>query len=105
MSEEKSITKNVVAAVPKLVQVLEPLSPDERHRAISAAMILFGQSAPTQSTAQYGGHSGDSHEVGDGICAKAANWMKKNAITREQLDHVFSIESDSIDVIAARLPE
>jgi hypothetical protein len=105
MSVEKSTTKNVVAAVPKLVQLLEPLSPDERQRAISAAMIVFGQSAPTQSATQHGGHSGESHEVGEGICAKAANWMKKNAITREQLDHVFLIEPESIDVTAGRMPE
>ena len=105
MSDEKSTTKNVVAAVPKLVQLLEPLSPDERNRAISAAMIVFGQSAPSQSATQHGGHSGESHEVGEGICAKAASWMKKNAITREQLDHVFMIEADSIDVTAARMPE
>lgn len=105
MSDEKPSTKNVVVAVPKLVQLLEPLSPDERQRAIAAAMILFGQSAPAQSGNQSGSHVGELHEVGEGICAKAANWMKKNAITREQLDHVFSIETDSIDVIAARMPE
>jgi hypothetical protein len=102
MSDEKTSTKNVVAAVPKLVQLLEPLTPDERQRAISAAMILFGQSAPVQSGNQ---SVSELHEVGEGICAKAANWMKKNAITREQLDHVFSIEGDTIDVIAARMPE
>ena len=102
MKDEKPSTKNVVAAVPKLVQLLEPLTPDERQRAISAAMILFGQSAPVHS----GNQSVDEpHEVGEGICTKAASWMKKNAITREQLDHVFSIENDSIDVIAARMPE
>jgi hypothetical protein len=102
MSDEKTSTRNVVAAVPKLVQLLEPLTPDERQRAISAAMILFGQSAPVQSGNQF---VFEPHEVGEGICTKAANWMKKNAITREQLDHVFSIEGDSIDVIAARMPE
>lgn len=102
MSDEKTSTKNVVAAVPKLVQLLEPLTPDERQRAISATMILFGQSAPIQSGNQ---SAGEPHEVGEGICTKAASWMKKNAITREQLDHVFSIEADSIDVIAARMPE
>jgi hypothetical protein len=102
MNEEKNSTKNVVAAVPKLVQLLEPLTPDERQRAISAAMILFGQPANIQSGNQFGG---EPHEVGEGICSKAANWMKKNAITREQIDHVFSIEGDSIDVIAARMPE
>jgi hypothetical protein len=102
MSDEKTSTKNVVTAVPKLVQLLEPLTPDERHRAISAALIVFGESAPIQSGNQF---VSEPQEVGEGICPKAANWMKKNAITREQLDHVFSIENDSIDVIAARMPE
>ncbi|MEJ0089712.1 MAG: hypothetical protein WDM80_08225 [Limisphaerales bacterium] len=31
--------------------------------------------------------------------------MKKNQIIREELEHVFAIDKDSIDIIAARLPE
>lgn len=105
MRDEKPSTKNLVTVVPKLVQLLEPLTPDERQRAIGAAMILFGQSVPAQGGNQSGGQGVEALEVGEGICTKAASWMKKNAITREQIDHVFSIEADSIDVIAARMPE
>jgi hypothetical protein len=39
-----------------------------------------------------------------GISDKAAAWLKKHSITPEQLDHVFSIDSDSIEIIAAKMP-
>jgi hypothetical protein len=43
-------------------------------------------------------------EPSGGISGKAIVWMKKNSITRDQLEHVFSVEDNSIDVIAARMP-
>lgn len=106
MSSEKSATKTVVSVMPKLVQLLEPLSADERQRAISAVMVIFGQStAPAQSIDLQKEGQEVRHDVGEGISAKAATWMKKNALTRGQMDHVFSIEPESIEVIAPKMPE
>jgi hypothetical protein len=105
MNPDSSSTKTVIGVVPKLVQLLEPLSPDERQRAISAAMIIFGQ-APLRQTLNLEKEIGEeTYDVGVGISAKAASWMKKNGLTRDQIDHVFSIEPESIDVIAAKMPE
>ena len=106
MNSEKSATKTVVGVVPKLVQLLEPLSADERQRAISAVMVIFGEpnvNAPGVDP-QKGVHE-ILRDVGEGVSAKASSWMQKNALTREQMDHVFSIESESIEVIAAKMPE
>ena len=105
MNSEKSATKTVVEVVPKLVQLLEPLSADERQRAISAVMVIFGQSAAVPGIDPQKSGQDAHHDVGEGISAKAASWMKKNALTREQMDHVFSIETESIEVIAAKMPE
>jgi hypothetical protein len=101
---QNSVPKTVLEAVPKLVEVLTPLSPEDRQRAISATLILFGQPVPTQNTALKTSVREELVESGDGISAKASSWMKKYGITRDQLDHVFSIEADSVDVIAARMP-
>lgn len=105
MSEEKSGAKNILSIIPELVGLLEPLSVDERQRAISAALILVGQAASVQNPGPQGPHHAEPHYTGEGICTKAASWMKKNALTRDHLDHVFSIEAETIDIIAARMPE
>lgn len=103
MSTEDSILKSVAAATPKLVQLLTPLTPEGRKRAIASAMMIFGETAPST----YSSKETDRQEplaVGDGISHKAAAWMKKNNITREQLEHVFSIDKNAVDIIAAKMP-
>lgn len=99
--------ENAVAAVPKLVEVLNGLSSEERKRVISAAMMLLGETPVAASSNNGGGHVPGQpahHELHEGISAKASAWMAKTQITREQLDHVFSIDEKSIDVIAHKLP-
>ena len=103
-STTNSVPKAVLGAIPKLVEVLTPLSVDDRQRAISATMILFGQPSPAPTTSSKTQTHEEQIEPADGISGKGAAWMKKNTITREQLEHVFCIESDSIDVIAASMP-
>jgi hypothetical protein len=93
-----------VEAAAKLVQILAPLSSEERKMAIDATMIFLrstagGEVAPTKrSESHY--ESGNS----DGISAKGLAWMKKCGISRQQLDHVFSIDGGSVEVIASRMP-
>src|SRR5690242_2949247 len=101
-SNPSSVSKAVLEAVPKLVEVLSPLSLEDRQRAISATMVLFGHSVPiaTIHSPKAAAHV-EQIPSEDGVSAKASLWMKKYGITRQQLDHVFSIEADSIDVIAA----
>jgi hypothetical protein len=101
MSIEDSILKSVVAATPKLVQLLTPLTPEGRQRAIASAMMVFGETPSFKKTKE---DDNDATTAGEGICPKAAVWMKKNVITREQLEHVFSIDKDAIDIIAAKMP-
>ncbi len=67
-------------------------------------MVLFGQPTPLGGAAPKPLVREEAIVTEEGIATKACLWMKKYAITREQLDHVFSIEPDSIDVIAARMP-
>jgi hypothetical protein len=102
MNHENPI-KLVLEAVPKIVQVLAPLSPEERQRAIAAAMTLFGEPVPAQNTILKA-HPEQHLASEGGISGKAVAWMKRNSITREQLDHIFSIDHDAIDVIASSMP-
>lgn len=97
----------VIEAVPKLVGILEPLSIDARARAISAAMTILGQPVaghvaapqsvqPTTQSINPGGMLG--------ISPRASVWVARNGITREQLDHIFSIDENGVEVIASSMP-
>src|SRR5450759_3063026 len=108
MATEDQILKSVAAATPKLVQLLTPLTREGRQRAIASALMVFGESlssATRQKDKDADVVSGSHAAAGEGICQKAAAWMKKNALSREQLEHAFSIDRDSIDVIASQMPQ
>ncbi len=101
----KSESGTAVEALPKLVQLLANLPAAERDKAISAAKILLGDSQRSLSNA------GDEHSGGningtsiDGLSAKAAHWVRKNGLNRDQLDQVFSLDDNTFDVIAAKMP-
>jgi hypothetical protein len=100
MSDDKSDPKAVAAAVVKLEQILRPLVPEDRQRAVTAAMTLFGD-VPVSAKRT---NQEEPPQSEGGISGKAVAWMKKNGITREQLEHVFSIDNDAIDVIASKMP-
>lgn len=107
MGTEDPILKAVAAATPKLVQILSPLTPEGRQRAIKSALAIFGESAPTKPSkpdALEQQESDGRQTPIDGISQKAAAWLKKNSISQEQLDNVFSIDSEAIDIIASKLP-
>jgi hypothetical protein len=92
---------SAVDAVSKLIKVLQPLTPEDRQRAITATMVLLGQTnaPPVALKAPI-----DVMGSGDGISGKALAWMSKNSISRDQLDHIFTVEPEAIDVIASRMP-
>lgn len=112
MSAEHQSISTAVEAVSKLVQLLHPLLPEERERAISAAFILMGQSPvmglrPVDRSRTNMGEPDaleTSAPLDSGLSPKVGPWLSKNALSIEQLEHVFSIDKDGIDVIAANLP-
>src|SRR5438477_5783057 len=102
MSKKSSGVTVAVEAVRQLVNTLTPLNADDRRRAISAATILLGDSGGA-ATPFDDSHDEDAGPI-DGISPKASGWMKKNGLTRELLDYVFSIDGGGIDVIATKMP-
>lgn len=93
---------DTVEAVRQLIATLTPLTADERRRAISAATILLGESGGAAAPFDEG-HDHDVSAI-EGIAPKASAWMKKNGLSRELLDHIFSIDGGEIDVIATKMP-
>jgi hypothetical protein len=103
MSTKESDPKKIIAAVTVVHGTLEPFTLEERKKIITMATVLFGEPAPSVSTLDHRAPE-VTQQSSDGISGKALAWMKKNSIEREQLEHVFAIENDSIDVIASRMP-
>jgi len=90
-----------IDAMTKLVEVLKPLSSEDRVRAIRAAMILLGdvQSGVTLVT----GAGEDAKEQGGEFGAlppRARTWMKQNRVSAAQLQQVFHMGEEGVEVIA-----
>jgi hypothetical protein len=104
MKTNKTESGTAVEALPKLVQILSGLSALEREKAISAAKILLAESVPSAIRASQEVPPTEAEEYSGGIAPKAATWLRKNQISREQLDQIFSLDDNTFDVIAAKMP-
>ncbi|GAB1723190.1 MAG: hypothetical protein GDA65_12270 [Nitrospira sp. CR1.1] len=84
--------------VGKIVDLLTPLSSDERRRVVSASLTLLGETT----------NAGSDRETEDGgtitTSGKAKTWQKHNNITANQLGQVFHCEDGRVDVIVGEMP-
>jgi hypothetical protein len=103
MKTDKTQSTTAVDVLPKLVQLLADLPTPEREKAISAAKILLADSMASGGNKNHEEPHVDATTI-PGISGKAAAWLQKNHISREQLDQIFSIDDKTFDVIAARMP-
>jgi hypothetical protein len=89
-----------IDAMTKVVEILTPLPSEERGRVIRAAMALLGEAqsnvspVPDVETTSNGGQSATN------LPPRARAWMKQYAITENELQNVFHINEDGVDVIA-----
>jgi formylmethanofuran dehydrogenase subunit E-like metal-binding protein len=94
------VEKNVpLDAMTKVVEVLSPLSSDDRARVISAALALLGdvnQKAPPASD----GYIEDDSELG-AMSPRAKSWMNQNGISAGELQQVFHMVGGEAEVITA----
>jgi len=96
--------KNVpISEMTKLIEILGPLSPEDRARIIRAAMVLLGDPEIKTSPEK---ESGPKFQIDDAaqLPPRAQLWMKHNNISEEQLQEVFHVGGEDIDIIAAHIP-
>jgi hypothetical protein len=96
-------TQSIVEALPKLIQTLTPLTPEDRQKAIRAALVIFGQT-PSTPAAGIDEESGQTLPPANGSSNKASGWMKKFGISQDQLENLFAIDGDSVEIIATTMP-
>lgn len=93
----------IMDAVTKTVEILEPLSTEERQRVIKASLTLLGdESSGLERSAR--GSNGHTNDETNPLPPRAQVWMKQNGITADELNQVFHIADGTVQVIAPALP-
>jgi hypothetical protein len=86
--------------------LLEPLSEDERNRAITATFALLGQPLAAHENGK--GLVRQAIENprydGEGLKPNTEKWLRQYQITRAAIDNIFHIDGDDVTVIATQVP-
>jgi hypothetical protein len=89
-----------IAETTKVVEILRPLSSEDRTRVVRAAMALLGESDSSIGSTTHGGP--DVVEVDlPNLAPRARAWMKQHSITVDELENVFHLSDGAVDFIAA----
>jgi hypothetical protein len=100
-SSEVNATPETLIAI---INVLAPLSSEQRQRTVAAAMMFLGE-APLQKPRQEtsGGSTDNNNGDGEaGYSTHIAKWMKQNEVSAEELDQTFHFhESGTFDLLHA----
>ena len=89
--------------LPKLMEILEPLSPEERRRLITASLTLLGD----EQTSPLGDPKHIRTGAGEGVtglASRAQAWMSQNGVSEDELQQVFQIGDGAAEVIASEIP-
>ena len=89
--------------LPKMMDILTPLSPEDRRRLIGAALTLLGDEAANVSVTAPGPRR-QVDEGAEGLPARAKLWMDQNSISLDELQQVFQIADGAVEVIASEIP-
>lgn len=89
--------------VTKIVDILEPLSGEERRRAIGASLTLLGDGAASPVGANPLDEQ-EPAEVSADLHPRAQVWMKQNNVSISDLEEIFHLANGSVEVIASEAP-
>jgi hypothetical protein len=99
------MTTDLKALVTGLYDLLEPAEPAERKKAIKAALTMLGDdTSVANEKGEKSKPSGDDEADEDDFNAKTRSWMTRNKVTAEQLNHVFHIDGETVDIITDSAP-
>jgi hypothetical protein len=112
MDKKAKAGSEIAAIAAKIVALLDPLSSEDRHKAVSGSLTLLGESstgripavATPGSPSQPAADSGKHDQNMGGLPAKGASWAKQNGLSMAQIERVFDITSLGASVIAGQVP-
>lgn len=95
---------NLAEATAKIVELLNTFSSEERLRIVRASLTLLGDELNHPNTSSRGPKGSEQSDNGDDEASNVHNlaqqWMRKNAITMEQLEHCFHFDQGQVIPIA-----
>ncbi|MGT2503896.1 hypothetical protein ACVOMS_29990 [Bradyrhizobium guangxiense] len=86
-------------AMTKVVEVLSPLSSEDRARVIKAALALLGDPQSTITAPISVGPKADDVEL-DALPSRAKSWMSQQGISAVELQQIFHMEDGVAEFIA-----
>lgn len=93
--------KSVTEVVSAIVDELTPLSSEDRLRVVEASLMLLGESKrrPVEQSGEQ-----TVSASGDELPQAARIWMHQNNLTHDELQQVFHISTEGVEVIASEAP-
>jgi hypothetical protein len=93
-------SENTSQIVGKIVDLLKPLESEDRRRVVHASLVLLGE----KPAAAMDSNSGDEQDgVTNSLPPRVRIWLKQNALSVDQLQHVFDFAADGVTVIASEI--
>lgn len=98
----KNETHETTDVLVKMVDLLKPLTSTDRHRVISAALMLIGD-APLEpvNVLQDTRHNSDEKST---LPPRASKWLRQNSLSIEEIDEVFHLSGNDAEIIAPDVP-
>lgn len=94
----------IIEAMSKIVEILAPLSTEDRGRVIRAAMTILGDAQPALGAIGTAAPEVDQEGGEENLPPRARVWMKQNDVAIGELQQVFHISEGTVEVIAAHMP-
>lgn len=90
--------KTPAQAVTNIVQELKDFSSEDRLRIVQASMTLLGETLTHRVTLS---EDAKPDQEGGHFPAKARSWMKQFGLSAEQVNEVFHIGEEGVDIIVS----
>jgi hypothetical protein len=107
MEKKNKAKPNIADIASKMFHLLDPLTSEDRQRAMNGALAMLGeapgQSAPTPVAVSGVAAAAPGPNV-IGLSPKGGAWMKQNGLTLDQVERVFDISNQGVDLMAAEAP-
>lgn len=89
------MTTDTTTALTAIINALKPLSSEERHRTVNAAMTFLGEASQSMRSERKPPADDVGDDAGEASYSPAiTRWMKQNDISTEDLEHVFQLNGD-----------
>jgi hypothetical protein len=99
---------NFAKLVGDIVDLLLPLSPEDRNRVLRASLVLLGDTADPIRDVLSSSPPSDAPVTMNSsdfpLSTKAMRWTKQNGITVDQLSHLFHAAEGKLEIIAVDIP-